>query len=252
MLIFDFDGVLIDSIDEVAITAYNAVTDRLVTSLNDMPPDLLDLFKKNRYLVQPAGDQILLMAWCLENFAAGAQKPLSVDTYRHIIAQDRSPLADRTARFYARRYQFMALDRQRWFALHRPFQPLWEALSQGHADRIIILTLKDRDSLMRLCRHFGINVPGRNIYSGDGGATKIRNLHEIHARFQNSRYDFIEDSLSNLEELETSFKGTDVHLFPILADWGYVGPESIPQARTRGYRVFDQNDLIAFIEKTLP
>jgi beta-phosphoglucomutase-like phosphatase (HAD superfamily) len=33
MLIFDFDGVLINSLDEVVLTTYNAATDRFVTSL---------------------------------------------------------------------------------------------------------------------------------------------------------------------------------------------------------------------------
>ena len=61
MLIFDFDGVLVNSLDEVVLTAYNAATDSLVTSLEQVPADLEQLFKRNRFHVQPIGDAIGLM-----------------------------------------------------------------------------------------------------------------------------------------------------------------------------------------------
>ena len=53
MLIFDFDGVLINSIDEVVLTTYNATTATLHTALTDLPPELVSLFKRNRFHVQP-------------------------------------------------------------------------------------------------------------------------------------------------------------------------------------------------------
>ena len=34
MLIFDFDGVLMDSVREIAVTAYNSLTGNIVTQLN--------------------------------------------------------------------------------------------------------------------------------------------------------------------------------------------------------------------------
>jgi hypothetical protein len=37
MLILDFDGVLINSIDEVTLTVYNAATGKLVTTLAALP-----------------------------------------------------------------------------------------------------------------------------------------------------------------------------------------------------------------------
>jgi beta-phosphoglucomutase-like phosphatase (HAD superfamily) len=48
MLIFDFDGVLINSLDEVTLTAYNAVTGKQVTSLADLPTALVGLFQHNK------------------------------------------------------------------------------------------------------------------------------------------------------------------------------------------------------------
>ena len=43
MLIFDFDGVLIDSLDEVTVSAYNAVANELITALEKLPQELENL-----------------------------------------------------------------------------------------------------------------------------------------------------------------------------------------------------------------
>ena len=47
MLIFDFDGVLINSIDEVTVTAYNAVSGATITALEKLPDDLVALDRKS-------------------------------------------------------------------------------------------------------------------------------------------------------------------------------------------------------------
>ena len=52
MVIFDFDGVLMDSVGEVALTTYNAATGRLCASLAEMPPGVAALFRRNRFHVQ--------------------------------------------------------------------------------------------------------------------------------------------------------------------------------------------------------
>ena len=53
MLIFDFDGVLLDSIREIVVTAYNMARGTLVTRLDQLPQNALELFLRNRFHVQP-------------------------------------------------------------------------------------------------------------------------------------------------------------------------------------------------------
>ena len=67
MLIFDFDGVLMNSLHEITVTAFNAVTGRLVTSLSDIRPGIAQSFERNRYHVQAIGDTLSLMRWCIES-----------------------------------------------------------------------------------------------------------------------------------------------------------------------------------------
>jgi beta-phosphoglucomutase-like phosphatase (HAD superfamily) len=96
MLIFDFDGVLIKSLDEVVVTAYNAVTGKLVTFLTEVPPDAVKMFRNNRFHIQPIGDAVALMDWCLKNQQKDAHKILSAQEYRSIANRAEAGLGDRT------------------------------------------------------------------------------------------------------------------------------------------------------------
>ena len=72
MLIFDFDGVIINSLDEITVTAHNVVTGRLDTSLNALSPGVIRLFQRNRFHVQGIGDVVTLMKWCKDNESGGS------------------------------------------------------------------------------------------------------------------------------------------------------------------------------------
>jgi len=90
------------------------------------------------------------------------------------------------------------------------------------------------------------------IYSGDDGVGKIENLERIHDRFNDPPYEIVEDSLANLKDLEAHFnrKG-DRWIHPILASWGYTGPEDVEHAAVLGFSVFRQADLIDRLQRKL-
>ncbi len=81
MLIFDYDGVLLDSVREVAVTAYNMLQGTITTRLDQLPQAALDLFLRNRFHVQPIGDAPVLMTWCLEIGESDPDKLLSPVEY---------------------------------------------------------------------------------------------------------------------------------------------------------------------------
>ena len=81
MLIFDFDGVLMDSVGEVALTTYNTATGSLCASLDEVPQGVVPLFRRNRFHVQQIGESISLMDWCLRSPSAAAGEILSPEDY---------------------------------------------------------------------------------------------------------------------------------------------------------------------------
>ena len=248
MLIFDFDGVLINSLDEVVLTTYNATTESLFTSMAKVPADLVQMFKNNRFHVQPIGDAILLMNWCLANCQKNSQKILNREDYEAQTHRADIDLVDRTNLIYAARKRFIETDIERWLALHQTYQPLWNELAQRENYLFVILTNKNHDATYRLCRHFGLNVDANNIYSGDNGITKIENMLRIQKRFGRQPFFFIDDSIKNLKELDFHFNRNHKVLSLVLAAWGYLGADDTRRAQDSGYQAFQQTDVIKLIE----
>jgi FMN phosphatase YigB (HAD superfamily) len=236
MLIFDFDGVLMDSVREVAVTAYNTLTGDIVTRLNQVPPKGLKLFLRNRFHVQPIGDALVLMKWCLEKRESEPDKLLSAKEYNEILQIVDEPLAGRTGRFFDTRSQFQAKDIKAWLGLNEPVQPVWRLLLEMQRGDLVILTNKNREATITLCRHFGLEISNDNIYSGDKGTTKIDNFNSIMQRFKKSTYAFIDDSVKNLRELDEHFNRHEKLVSLIFAEWGYTGPNDARLAMNLGYQ----------------
>jgi len=249
MLIFDFDGVLINSLDEVTLTAYNTTTGKLVTSLADLPAALIDLFQHNRYHVQSIGDAILLMGWGLNNYRNRSEKILDPHEYDTLISDAAVSIADRTNRIYETRRQFIAKDLECWLALHQPYQPLWDQLVRREKYEFVILTNKNRDATLRLCRHFGLGINAVDVYSGDQGTSKVENMRQLQKRFGGQLFGFIDDSVKNLRELENSLNLGDQRIRLLLASWGYTGPLDEKTAQEYGYPVLNQKDLISLLDQ---
>ena len=253
MLIFDFDGVLINSLDEVTLTVYNTATGKQVTALADLPEALVGLFQRNRYHVQPIGDAILLMGWCLDHYRESPAKNLASREFETLISSTDVPLTDRTNQIYETRSHFIARDFECWLALHQPYQPLWGKLQQHPKFSYVILTNKNHDATLRLCRRFGLSVKAADIYSGDQGFSKVDNMRQINKRFGDQNYRFVDDSVKNLQELANAPGLKKKNIKMLLASWGYTGPGDEKKAQYHGFAVINQQDLIELVDKkTLP
>jgi hypothetical protein len=103
---------------------------------------------------------------------------------------------------------------------------------------------------LRLCRHFGLNIQTIDVYSGDKGVSKTENMQQIQGRFGAGPYYFIDDSVKNLQELDAALNRQKKKVFiPLLASWGYTGPEDEKFARKFGYAILKQTDAILFLDK---
>jgi FMN phosphatase YigB (HAD superfamily) len=236
MLIFDFDGVLLDSVREIAVTAYNMLKGTIVTRLDQLPQNALELFLHNRFHVQPIGDAPLLMQWCLEICDAKPDKLLSPNEFEEIIKKADEPVAVRTGRFFETRNRFKTSFLDAWIALNAPVQPIWSVMIENQAEDLVLLTNKNREATISLSHHFGLNISDDNVYSGDHGTTKIENMTRITQRFKRSEYTFIDDSVKNLREIDEHFNRKDKVISLIFAEWGYTGPDDSHLAKDFGYQ----------------
>jgi hypothetical protein len=237
MLIFDYDGVLLDSVREVAVTAYNMLKGTIVNRLDQLPQTALDLFLRNRFHVQPIGDAPVLMKWCLETGESAPNKLLTPGEYDGILQQVQEPVAARTTRFFETRNLIKSKDLEAWIALNAPVQPLWRIMTEKSPEDLVLLTNKNRDATIRLSNHFGLKISDKNVYAGDNGTTKIDNMTQIMRRFRKPVYAFIDDSVKNLREIDTHFNREEQTISLIFATWGYTGPDDARTAEAFGYQV---------------
>jgi hypothetical protein len=240
--------VLIDSIDELALTAFNAANDSLADRLEAMPNTAYRHFKANRFHFQRAGDALPLMHWSLQQSDTQKLTILSEKNFRQLIGQAAKPLSERTQKLFDTRRRLRHLDRQRWLKMHQPCQPLWSAVAASDGPTVI-LTHKDRAAVLELARALGLALNPRHLFTGDGGLSKARQWHAITASYQRSQYWFVDDSIKNLKEIDSirdSSSGT-THL--ILADWGYLGPADRQEARQIGLDICSQADVISQLHR---
>ena len=237
MLIFDYDGVLLDSVREIAVTAYNMLKGTIVTRLDQLPPKAVELFLRNRFHVQPIGDAPVLMKWCLEIGESDPDKLLSPREYDEIIQQVEEPVAARTTRFFETRNRFKTEDLGAWRALNAQVQPIWRILIEIPTENLVLLTNKNLDATISLSNHFGLKISEDNVYSGDHGTTKIENMTRIMHRFTKPTYAFIDDSVKNLREIDEHFNKEEKTISLIFATWGYTGPDDARTAEDFGYQV---------------
>ena len=248
MLIFDFDGVMVDSLDEVIVTAHNSASPDLVKSLEDLPRGFEKVFRANRYHVQPAADFPVLSNWCLNVCEQAPETVLTRSEYRKLLARDTESPTSRRDRFFGIRKVFVDQDLERWLNLNRPYNPLWESLIEFGGANIVIMTNKNRDPVIALCHHFGLRIESRNVYSAEVGASKTDNLNAIHERFGKDAYYFIDDSVPNLSDLDTYFEGRTEFTW-LFATWGYVGPQDREEAERLDFPCLTQEEFVACMPK---
>ncbi len=245
MFIFDFDGVLIDSVKEAGLSAYNSVTGQLCTDLKQMPEPCFNLYFKNIMHFHNPYTLTILIKWCLENYKESPDRLLTREEFKEFAKTlDINPI-EVTPYFFSVREKFISADLSNWLKLNEPYNPLWSKLANYCPEKVIILTAKNKNAVVSLCSHYGLNVLEENIYSGDGNLTKMDNLKTIHARFKLPKYDFIDDHLKNLSDLDNEFKSCpDFHLNLILCDWGYGDKADMVEAKNLGFKVMSQEEVV--------
>ena len=243
-MIFDFDGVLVDSIEEVVLTAYNAGYDLSLTDQSELPPLYPEVFRLNRHHVQPAGDFLPYTRWCVEQAKRGKLEELGRAEYAALIAEDASPLKKRAELFFSARQRFLKLAPKHWFELHTPYQPLWNHLRSMMIEPPWILTNKNKQAVIELCRHFDLLVKEERIYSGEGGKTKTENFISLSRTLPHSQLNFIDDSVHNLIVLRRDLTKVGLDLELLHANWGYVGGDDIATAQEWGFASLSQNEFL--------
>ena len=241
-LLFDFDGILIDSSAETGFTAYRLLTGEDVRALDDLPLWYRKLFAANRCWARKAHQIVGISRWCLEQQGDDAAQLTRTEAARWLETSD-NDAGTTEQRFFETRMQFVARFPEEWLSLHLPYEPLWSRV-QALTSPPLILTSKNRAAVLALCEHFGLHVPAENLFSGDNFTSKATNIRTILTRLGGSAAAFLDDSLDNLLEVRSQAPA----ITPLLGSWGYSPEEDLERAAVEGVRVLSIDEMVALID----
>ena len=231
LLVFDFDGVILDGMDEYWSSSRAAC--RSLLQGVSLPEQTPTSFRQLRPWVHHGWEMVLIAALLQES--DGPLQQLDVDAFAADYDQqlraglDRfgwqsSLLQDSLERV---RRQAVSDDRAGWVALHRPFDGVSERLARLEDEGVAwsVLTTKGRDFTAELLEAFQLRpsrLDGRESGPKPQVLLRLRREWELKG--------FVEDRRATLEAvLETP--GLD-GLKCFLADWGYLRPadrEGLPE-----------------------
>lgn len=249
MLVLDYDGVLLDSLSEVAAVSYlGGMRNWKTTQVQNLLPfkSLLEeeacffnSFFKNRFHCQPAGDFLVLAEIILDKNLS-SDIFIEKDIFKNALEFDSRTSKQRTSLFFKYRQEIINFNLEAWLSLHQIFSDIWNE-AKKFQDNIILLTNKDKEATLLTSKHFGLDLKEENIYAGDS-ATKSENLVKIIERFKAEEISFIDDSIKNLSSLKAFAEKKKINFQPLLANWGYLGPSDQSIARENSISIISRED----------
>ena len=211
----DFDGVVIDSMNECLHTSYAALT-RLKTSLGEtLPPkprsEEISLFHLNRGLVRPSRNYYALWEWIREC----PEREFSLSEFELFAARFGEVLAKFENIFHSYRSDELRHS-PRSFVEKNPLyigvKDVWKELPRP----LFIVSTKDQESISLILDSHDLSVEGIHGRGSGPKAQTIRRLSELHATKLEDSY-FLDDNSQHAIDVQSI--GTKT----ALATWGY-GP----------------------------
>lgn len=255
ILVFDFDGVICNSIHDSLMTALNTyiqfVPDHTLPLEKPLEPDSLFLFEKNHEplfnrfsKLMPMGnfaeDYFVFLRIIEEDKSEKVKDQASFNSFKSSIPEEK--LNSYQTLFYQYRTHLQESDPKSWANLLPPFPGIVEAI-QTLSQRFLcaIATSKDKGSVDILLRSYGL-VPyfhPENILDKDFAKSKREHLIRFHKEhnipFKNIH--FIDDKVLHL----ASVKDLGIHAY--LALWGFNTEREHKIARDNGLTLLRLEDL---------
>jgi phosphoglycolate phosphatase-like HAD superfamily hydrolase len=234
-LIVDFDGVVVDALEECALVTWLGVHPPAATApvssyLRAMPEEFQRRFARVR-------DYSRTLDHFLVAHRAAAGRIASQSDFDRIYAT----FAPETVRRFvagasAARRRCRSEEEPFWLDLHTLY-PGVDDLLRRHAGSVAVITAKDADSVRVILRRRGLEGTVAEVIGECG--RKDEAVRDLCARYGGSPRDvlFIDDNLSNVRRVAGTGAATR------WATWGYHTPEDLALARAGGIRPLDLAEL---------
>lgn len=236
VVILDFDGVLIDSSQEVLVSAYNTASDELLEHPDQLSQDFKELFTRYRPLPKSAGEIVLLAKICLRK---DKSFHLSSEVFHRELNLNSNLILEFEADFFKRRELLISKSVDSWLNLNIPYSPFFDFIKDQD---FVILTYKNPEAVLRILTANKLEIEPARVFSGIAGVGKLECFLNITKSFPAHSYLFIDDAVRNLEVLANGLTVHNIDLSLHLAAWGYTNDESRKIASSSGFNVLNSQE----------
>ncbi|MGD8835314.1 MAG: hypothetical protein PVJ19_10250 [Desulfobacteraceae bacterium] len=217
ILALDFDGVICDSVGEVAVAAWRGAAllwpDRF---RGDAPVEIVQRFRRVRPVMETGYESILLVRLLRDGCSIDKilddapcllsdlmrKESLSKDQLVHLLGKERDAWIDH--------------DLQGWLDMHDFYDGVVEAVNRTDL-KVYIITTKEKRFALSLCRAVDLQIPEKRIFGLESGKKKDV-LATLSRRYDTACFHFVEDRLETLIQMRG---GVEFDLRLYLAAWGY-------------------------------
>lgn len=241
LLALDFDGVIVDSVLECAVVAYNGYhafqgKGSRIKSPQEIPADTLSKFRLLRPYIRSGEDYLYLFQALDEDRIIDNQS--GFDKY-HDTYLDRKESYYQL--FYAERSWLLETNKPSWLKLNPLFPNMAEFLKSFDPDNIYIITTKAILYVVEILQANGITLKSDHLYQAVDGVTKSEIIVSILTKYSipAAQFHFIDDHpLTVLDAVATG-----VNRF--LAGWGYNTELQRKEVSDNGIPVLRIEDLFS-------
>lgn len=219
LLLWDFDGVIADSLIECLVTSYNAFATHtgqkkaFVWDRTDVPACFKKEFFKSRKYVRRAGEFfVIYKAVCegrtLKDYAS----------FERVLRAIGKELEEYERQFYKARDIFRNKRANTWAALHEVYPHIkkkWNSLEKFF--KFYIVSNKDKNSIEIILKNAGFSLNPKDIYGKESGPDKAGIIEKILKKTHVSpkHVFFIDDNCLHFQDV----RRLNIKLF--FANWGY-------------------------------
>lgn len=218
-LLWDFDGVIVDSIEECLLVSYNAflkyemISNDFFEDVKSIPVSVREEFRKTRKYVRRAGGYYIL-----HQAMALGQKIQDRAGFEELFEDNIQAVKDYEDFFFSARVQLRAQRPQYWLDLHHPYawvKDKWEGLKQFFD--FYVVSNKDVFSISLLLRNAGLALEEDHLFGQEFSSDKRMIIKHIldQTKVEKGRILFVDDNYYHLLDV----RDLGVQLF--FATWGY-------------------------------
>ena len=217
-LAFDFDGVIVDSLNECMVVGYNAFSNyqgnnKRIFSPQDIPPTILDNAIYLRNYIRSGYDYVYIF-FILENeIQIKDQHQFDSFTEKHRHLQDEFEKI-----FYKQRHFLFLEHHELWVKLNPFYQGVADLIKPVFAaHQGCIISTKKSSYIASLLQANNISLDSNLIYHAGKGRSKRNIIIQLLQKqsISPANFYFIEDQIDTLIKLQ------DLKINSMLAEWGY-------------------------------